>query len=143
LDATEITYKTDLDGVDWDEMKAILIEDDFHNGRSTAQYKTSFENSYAICIAYADSKIIGTVRALSDGVCNAYIVDVWTYTPYRYRGIAKRMIKMVLEQLQGQHAYLWTDDMMAFYERIGFQKHESVGFAKVVGAWLVNDNNKE
>ena len=141
MDTAEIIYKTDLEGVNWDEMKAILIEDDFHNGRSSEQYEVSFKNSYATCIAYADGKIIGTVRALSDGICNAYIVDVWTYTPYRRRGIAKRMMDIVLDELQGQHVYLWTDDMMAFYRHIGFQQDKSLGFAKVVGQWLVNQKS--
>jgi len=139
MESTEITYKMDLNGVDWQAMKAILIDDDFHNGRTVEQYETSFKNSHITCIAYADGKIIGTVRALSDGVCNGYIVDVWTYTPYRRRGIAKHMLELVVDQLHGQHVYLWTDDMMTFYERIGFQQHKSVGFAKVSGDWLVND----
>ena len=134
----EITYKTDVEGVDWAEMRDRLIEDDFHNGRSLEQYEKSFRNTYAVCLAYAEGKIIGTVRALSDGVCNAYIVDVWTYTPYRRQGVAKRMMELTLEQLPGQHVYLWTDDMMAFYEGIGMERDESVGFRKVVGDWLVN-----
>jgi GNAT superfamily N-acetyltransferase len=131
-----ITYKTDLDGVDWAAMAATLIEDKFHNGRSVAQYETSFRNSYATCIAYDGGHIIGTARALSDGVCNAYIVDVWTYTPYRKRGNARQMMAHLLEQLQGQHVYLWTDDMMTFYEKIGFERDHATGFFKVVGDWL-------
>ena len=31
-------------------------------------------------------------RLLSDGVCNAYLVDVWTMSVYRRQGIASRMI---------------------------------------------------
>lgn len=133
-----ITYQTDCKNVDWAAMKNTLIADEFHNGRSVEQYKTSFKNSYAVCLAYADGRIIGTARALSDGVCNAYVVDVWTYTPFRRQGIAKRMMEVIFEQLSGQHVYLWTDDMMAFYEGIGMGKHDSVGYATVVGEWLRN-----
>ena len=64
----EVNYKTDLEGVDWAEMKATLQEDAFDNGRSPEQLKVSFENSFAVCIAYADHRIIGTARILSDGV---------------------------------------------------------------------------
>ena len=80
----KINYKTNLTYVDWIEMKKTLHEDAFDNGRSPEQLKKSFENSYATCIAYADNYIIGTARVLSDGVCNAYIVDVWTLTAYRH-----------------------------------------------------------
>ena len=42
-----ITYNFDLSNVDWDDLKATLKADDFDNGRTPAQYKTSFENSFA------------------------------------------------------------------------------------------------
>lgn len=137
---TEIQYKMNCDGVDWQEMHDVLIEDEFHNGRSVEQYRISFENSHTVVLAYANDKLIGSARALSDGVCNAYIVDVWTYTPYRKQGIAREMMKRAMEQLQGQHVYLWTDDMQAFYRAIGMtEATEDTGFSQVVGDWLQND----
>lgn len=138
---TAITYKTDPDGVNWQEMFDLLIEDDFHNGRTLEQYRVSFENSYAICIAYADGRIIGTVRVLSDGVCNAYIVDVWTYSSYRKQGIARRMMDIVMQKLEGQHVYLFTDDVVDFYEKLGFQAQHT-GMGRVVGNWLQNETRQ-
>jgi ribosomal protein S18 acetylase RimI-like enzyme len=137
MDGETITYKTDLDGVDWAAMRDILIADDFDNGRTVEQYRRSFENSYAVCIAYAGARIIGTARVLSDGVCNAYVVDVWTYSPYRRRGIARAMIQSLLDRLPGQHVYLFTDDAPDFYRRIGFQER-GLGMEIVSGEWLVN-----
>ena len=137
MDGETITYKTDLDGVDWAAMRDILIADDFDNGRTVEQYRRSFENSYAVCIAYVGARIIGTARVLSDGVCNAYVVDVWTYSPYRRRGIARAMIQSLLDRLPGQHVYLFTDDAPDFYRRIGFQER-GLGMEIVSGEWLVN-----
>ena len=132
----KITYKTDLLNVDWNQVKSRVVEDDFDNGRSPEQLKTSFENSFATCLAYADDQVIGKVRALSDGVCNAYIVDMWTYTPYRRQGIASQMVKLVLEKLEGQHIYLFTDEeTIRFYKHLGFKKW-GVGLGRVVGEWL-------
>lgn len=82
-----VIYKRDLQDVDWDAMKAVVKDDDFDNGRSPAQLEASFANSYATCIAYAGERIIGTARVLSDGICNAYIVDVWTHSAFRRLGI--------------------------------------------------------
>jgi predicted GNAT family acetyltransferase len=138
METEKIAYKTDLDGVDWEEMRNTLIADDFDNGRSVEQYQRSFENTYAVCIAYAEGRIIGTARALSDGVCNAYIVDVWTYSPYRRRGIARTMIQSLLDRLPGQHVYLFTDDAPDFYRRLGF-KDRGFGLEILSGQWLVND----
>ena len=138
-----IHYKLGCEGVKWQEMHDTLIVDKFHNGRSVEQYRISFENSHTVVIAYDDDKIIGTVRALSDGVCNAYIVDVWTLTAYRKQGIARQMMQLVLEQLQGQHVYLWTDDQQDFYEAIGMQADTgSMGYFDVVGDWLKNSSSE-
>jgi ribosomal protein S18 acetylase RimI-like enzyme len=136
--AGEITYTTDLGGVDWEQMKATLAEDDFDNGRMPEQLRESFENSYAAVVAYDGEKIIGTARVLSDGVCNAYVVDVWTLSPYRKRGVARRMMEVLEAGLAGQHIYLFTDSAVDFYRKIGFKEQPS-GMSKVVGEWLRND----
>jgi predicted GNAT family acetyltransferase len=132
-----ITYKRDLENVDWEEMKATLSQDKFDNGRSPEQLRVSFANSYATCIAYAGDRIIGTARVLSDGVCNAYIVDVWTFSPYRHQGIATNMMRTLLTELQGQHVCLFTDDTIDFYKKLGFTKKETC-LELVVGKWLRN-----
>jgi predicted GNAT family acetyltransferase len=130
-----IIYKTDLVNVDWQEMKSTLAIDQFDNGRSPTQLQESFTNSFASVIAYSDNEIVGTARVLSDGICNAYIVDVWTFTKYRRRGVASTMMNILLKHLSGQHVYLFTDQAVEFYETLGF-KPQSVGMGKVVGEWL-------
>jgi GNAT superfamily N-acetyltransferase len=135
MNDAKIRYQTDLGEVDWADMKAALSADDFDNGRTPAELAESFANSYAAVAAYDGDSIIGTARVLSDGVCNAYIVDVWTRTSHRRRGIASRMMELLLEQCQGQHVYLFTDDRVDFYERLGFTPQD-VGMGKVVGKWL-------
>jgi ribosomal protein S18 acetylase RimI-like enzyme len=125
----------DCDHVDWAAMKTLLTEDDFDNGRTPEQLRASFAASAVTCIAYDGGQIIGTVRALSDGVCNAYIVDVWTLSAYRRRGVATAMMEHVLARLTGQHIYLFTDTAVEFYRQLGFHEQE-VGMGKVVGQWL-------
>ena len=132
-------YQTDLDGVDWEEVKRILTLDDFDNGRTPAQLQSSFENSHVCCLAYDGDQVIGKARALSDGICNAYIVDVWVYSPYRNRGIARKMMSTLTDQLSGQHVYLFTEnDTVDFYQKLGFEKH-GIGLGKLIGEWLVNE----
>ena len=135
----EIVYRADLDHVDWTEMKSTLYRDDFDNGRSPEQLKKSFENSYATCIAYANNQIIGTARVLSDGVCNAYLVDVWTLSAYRRQGIATTMIQKLLSRLKGQHVYLFTDDVPELYAKLGFVE-QPIGMGQVIGTWLINNS---
>jgi GNAT superfamily N-acetyltransferase len=115
-------------------MKERLIEDDFDNGRTIEQLRDSFANSHSFCIAYAEQDIVGTARILSDGVCNAYLVDVWTYKPFRRLGIARSMIELLLRELSGQHVYLQTETP-AFYAHLGFTP-QPTGMQRVVGVWL-------
>jgi len=134
----EIRYKLDCEGIDLVAMKAALVADHFDNGRTAAQLEASFRHSAVVAIAYAGERIIGTARALSDGVCNAYVVDVWTDSAFRRQGVASTMMERLLERLPGQHVFLWTDDAAGFYQRIGFDLCNCIGLHTVVGEWLVN-----
>lgn len=131
----EIRYETGLGGVDWWEMKALLAADDFDNGRTPEQLRESLVNSHTAVVAYDGERIVGTARVLSDGVCNAYVVDVWTLSAYRGRGVARRMMGRLEEGLRGQHVYLFSDDAVEFYKKLGYRE-QPTGLSKVVGEWL-------
>ncbi len=94
-------------------------------------------NTDIVVLAFADGGVVGTVRVLTDGVCNAYIVDVWTYKPYRGQGIARQMMALAETQLAGQHVYLFTDAAVGMYEKLGYAPQD-LGMGKVVGRWLKN-----
>lgn len=129
-------YQTTLAGIDWHEMKARLAADDFDNGRTAEQLQRSFEHSAATVVAHASGLPVGTARALSDGVCNAYVVDVWTFTPYRRRGIARRMMALLEERLTGQHVALFAAAHAgSFYQALGYRV-EPGGLSRVMGTWL-------
>ena len=133
-----ITYSFELSNVNWQELVDTLIADDFHNGRTVEQFRLSAENSALNCFAYAGTRVVGTLRVLSDGVGNAYMVDVWTHSEFRQQGIARHMMELVLGRLPGQHVYLFTDeDAIGFYEKLGF-KRQGIGVSQVVGSYLDN-----
>ena len=130
-----ITYSKTTGNIDWEQLTADLRADDFDNGRTPDELRRSFENSAAVAFARYSDRIIGKARALSDGVCNAYVVDVWTCSNYRRQGIGTRLMRLLEEQLEGQHIYLFTDDAEAFYRTLGYQP-QGVGMSVVVGRWL-------
>lgn len=127
----------DIARVNWTWLRDELIADDFHNGRTVSQLRRSFDNSHIAIFAFDGNRCIGTARALSDGVCNAYVVDVWTHSEYRRQGIGTAMMAELVADLRGQHIYLFTDDQVDFYKRIGFRERP-VGLEKVSGEWLEN-----
>jgi len=135
-----LVYSQNCDIVDWSALRDDLILDDFHNNRTTEQLQTSFDNSF-ICIFFLDgNRCIATARALSDEICNCYVVDVWTQSAYRKRGIAQRMMQMIIDAVPGQHIYLQTDDAQLFYEKLGFAVQPD-GMFRISGEWL-NDTRR-
>ena len=134
----QIVYEDDLRRVDWSALKADLAADDFDNGRTPEELKRSFASSYAAVIARADNRVVGTARILADGVCNAYLVDVWTASQHRRRGIGTNMVRRLLDSVPGHHVGLFTDEHPRFYRSLGFDE-EHVGMSLVVGRWLSRD----
>jgi ribosomal protein S18 acetylase RimI-like enzyme len=130
-----------LAGIDWARAKADLAADDFDNGRSPDALRRSFEQSQHVAIARDGDRVVGMARVLSDGVCNAYVVDVWTASSHRRQGIATRMMRLLLDAVPGQHVGLQTGDAQALYRSLGFRPQPEF-WSRVSGTWLDNDGNR-
>ena len=130
-----------LDGIDWAQAKADLVADDFDNGRTAEALRRSFHQSQHVAFARDGDRVVGMARLLSDGVCNAYLVDVWTMSSYRRQGVASAMIRLLLDRVPGQHVGLQTNDAQAFYASLGFGPQPEF-WSIVVGKWLDNDANR-
>ncbi len=118
--AMEIRIDDSLDDIDWAQVKADLAADDFDNGRSPEALCRSFHQSQHVAIARQGDRVVGMARLLSDGVCNAYLLDVWAASSYRRQGVASSM---------------------RFYESLGFRPQPEF-WSSVVGTWLDNDANR-
>jgi ribosomal protein S18 acetylase RimI-like enzyme len=130
-----------MDGIDWVQAKHDLAADDFDNGRTPEALRRSFEQSEHVVFARDGDRVVGMARLLSDGVCNAYLVDVWTASAQRRQGIASAMIRWLLAQVPGQHVGLQTNNAQALYESLGFRAQPEF-WSTVVGTWLDNDANR-
>jgi predicted GNAT family acetyltransferase len=131
----------DLDGVDWRAVRRDLVADDFDNGRAPAALRRSFAASQHVAVAWDDDVVVGTARLLSDGVCNAYLVDVWTRSSHRRRGVASAMVRDLVQRVPGQHVALQTDGAQELYASLGFRPQPEM-WSIVVGTWLDNDANR-
>ena len=136
-----VTVDSSFVGIDWEQAKADLMADNFDNGRTAAALRRSFTQSQHVAFARDGDRLVGMARLLSDGVCNAYLLDVWTASPYRRRGIGSAMVVHLLDQVPGQHVGLQTDDAQSFYVSLGFNQQPAF-WSRVVGSWLENDANR-
>ncbi len=135
-----VRVEDSLDGIDWDQAKADLTADDFDNGRSARALHASFVASQHVAIARDGDRVVGMARLLSDGVCNAYLLDVWTQSSYRRQGIGAAMVRQLMSRVPGQHVGLQTDEAESFYASLGYA-HQPVFMSAVVGTWLGNEAN--
>jgi len=121
--------------VDWAALKAVLAADRFDNGRTPEEYRRSHENSHAVIFGRVGGEFVANGRILSDGVCNAYLVDIWTASPHRRRGVGREVVKRLVATVPGQHVGLFTEDMHAFYVTLGFRPQPG-GMSRIIGVWL-------
>jgi ribosomal protein S18 acetylase RimI-like enzyme len=129
------------DGVDWVRAKTDLAVDDFDNGRSPGALRRSFENSQHVVFAWSDGVVVGMARLLSDGVVNAYLLDVWTNSTLRRSGIGSAMVQQLVDAVPGQHIGWQTDHAIDFYLALGARPQPE--FMSIVsGGWLDNDANR-
>ena len=136
-----VSVNSSLERIDWEQAKADLAADDFDNGRSPQALRASFAHSQHVAIARDGDRVVGMARLLSDGVCNAYLLDVWTQSAYRRQGIGAARIRQLMNQVPGQHVGLQTDDAASFYAGLGYA-HQPVFMSAVVGTWLDNEANR-
>jgi predicted GNAT family acetyltransferase len=130
-----------IDGIDWAQAKVDLAADNFVNGRSPEALRRSFESSQHVALAIDGGRVVGMARLLSDGVCNAYLLDVWTLSSYRRQGIASSTVRLLAGRVPGQHIGLQTEDAELFYVSLGF-RHQPSFMSLVVGTWLDNAANR-
>ena len=136
-----VRIDSSLEGIDWAQAKADLAADGFDNGRTPEALERSFAAAQHVVLARDGDHVVGMARLLSDGVCNAYLVDVWTLSSYRRQGIGSEMVRHLLEAVPGQHVGLQTEDAESFYASLGFREQPQF-WSTVVGAWLENDANR-
>jgi predicted GNAT family acetyltransferase len=136
-----VSIGSSFDGIDWARAKSDLLADGFDNGRTADALRRSFEQSQHVAFAREAEQLIGMARLLSDGVCNAYLLDVWTASAHRRQGIASQMVGWLAAQVPGQHIGLQTDDAGSLYRSLGFRPQPEF-LSMVVGDWLDNDANR-
>jgi predicted GNAT family acetyltransferase len=139
--AVPVRIDSTLEGIDWEQAKADLAADSFDNGRSSTALRLSFQNSRHVAFARDGDRVVGMARLLSDDVCNAYLVDVWTQSSYRRQGIATAMVRLLVDAVPGQHIGLQTDDAQELYASLGFRPQPEF-WSLVSGRWLENDANR-
>ncbi len=130
----KITYNTE--NINWEIVSSILAK----AGLSSSDpeiCKMAFQGSQVTVFAFDDGNMIGTARAISDGVKQAAIYDVAILPEYQGKGIGKIMMESIMDKLPGCNFILYANvGKETFYEKLGFRRLKT-GMAKFVKTELM------
>lgn len=131
-------FKLDTDYIDWNEVCEV-IEKAGLSTRTQEVAKMAFENSFRKVFVFDSTKLIGTGRAISDGIAQAAIYDIAVLPQYQKCGIGKMIMEKLHEGLQGMNILLYANpSAQNFYKKLGYSKMLT-GMAKFKNASLMRE----
>ena len=121
-----MTLKRDIENVDWRALADVYRET--LGPEDPAQLARTWAKSYATVLAYADERLVGAGRAISDGEREALIVGVVVLPSYERRGIGSAIMGALTEAVKGTAILLTCeeDENVSFYRKAGFRTHKRV-----------------
>jgi GNAT superfamily N-acetyltransferase len=124
-----MTYVLDDDRerLDYGAVWQYLSTDAYWNRwRSREDVDLQFRGAWRVIGVYVEGSdaLVGFARAMSDGVSDAYLADVYVCPSHRGRGIGSRMVEAMVEEGLGARFrwFLSTRDAHELYARHGFRR---------------------
>ena len=102
--------------------------------KDISSLQAGMTNSDLVISAWMDSKLIGLVRALTDGQTIAYIQDILVRPEYHKQGLGSQLMRQILAMLEGiRQIVLMTDSgeenapLHDWYRSFGFKSYNDLG----------------
>ncbi len=121
-----LTLKRDIENVDWQAVADVYAET--LGAEDPAQLARTWAKSFATVLAFADGRLVGVARAISDGEREALIVGAAVRPDFQRRGIGTAMMRALIEDLKRTAVLLTCDEdqNVPFYSNLGFRTHKRV-----------------
>ena len=97
-------------------------------------FNIGFLHSTFVFSAWAEGRLVGCVRALSDLHFRSVLYDVAVLPEYQRRGIGSELVRRCMEACPGSEWLVRTDQAKGFYEKLGFRENHD-NFLTVPGRW--------
>jgi GNAT superfamily N-acetyltransferase len=96
----EIQYSDNLKGVSWQRVCEIFEAVGWER-RIPKEIQQAFEKSSFLRIAYHEKMMVGFGRTVDDGKYYGLIVDLIVHPDYQGKGIGKRMLRELRDEMSG------------------------------------------
>ena len=125
-----ISYKLSIQCINWSELfvlyERVGMLKRFIENREFDKIKSAFQASYKVVTAWDRSKLIGSCRMLSDGICYGAVFDVAVLPEYQRKGAGKGLMNLLLKEEELMTIHLTsTFGNEDFYKELGFKKHKT------------------
>ncbi len=103
------------------EAAALYVEAGWMESADQAEVAAMLKGTFAVSAAFHEGKLIGFMRAFSDGVSDAYLLDLIVSQEYRKQGIGREILHRLVNYLK-QRGIDWilcigAPDTEKFYSR--------------------------
>jgi N-acetylglutamate synthase-like GNAT family acetyltransferase len=125
----EFIVTSDPNRVDIDALHAMLSQTYWARNRSREAVEKTVANSLCFSIFKGDEQI-GFVRAITDGITYAVILDMIIREDFRGQGLGKWLMQCIDEhpEVSPLRQVLWTVDADDFYRQSGFEEMSKLKF---------------
>ena len=98
-------------------------------------FNIGFLHSTFVFSAWADGKLVGCVRVLSDLHFRSVIYDLAVLPAFQHKGIGSELVRRCRQCCEGSEWLVQTDMARGFYEKLGFRQKNDY-FLTIPSKWF-------
>ena len=118
----DLRIQKDCANIDWNEVSQLMQSVNIGSHPPEIRQK-AFANSAAVVFVFAEEKLIGLGRAVSDCTYEAAIYDIAVHPEYQGKGIGKTIVETLMESLPTCSFILYAaPGKEGFYAKLGFRR---------------------
>lgn len=135
-----VTYETRKD-LPCDQLHALFFAvgwsgtDEYIAPEMLQNFNKNFINSTLVFSAWADGRLVGCVRVLSDQMFRSIIYDLAVLPEFQHQGIGSELVRKCLKTFPNSEWLVQTETAAGFYEKMGFTVNRDI-FLTIPCKWF-------